>query len=151
LHPQWAAHEKLTQLPNLLLQKFPARAFTVETALDFTAAQPGEEAGLIVAGESFAAFVLEKTDSGVHLVLRIDGVKKIIRAGMPDIIQLRVALEDGGRCRFSFVTVDGPSSIDETFQARKGVWIGAKIGLYSLRRHKNQLVGHADFDYFRFK
>jgi beta-xylosidase len=151
LHPQWAAQEPLTQLPNLLLQKFPARAFMVETALDFSAAQPGEEAGVIVVGESFAAFALEKTDSGAHLVLRINGVKKTIRAGIPDIIQLRVAVEEGGRCRFSFAIVDGPISIDETFQAKKGVWIGAKIGLYSLRRHKNQPAGHADFDYFRFK
>jgi beta-xylosidase len=151
LHPQWAAHEKLAQLPNLLLQKFPARAFMVETALDFTAAQPGEEAGLIVAGESFAAIALEKSESGTQLVLRIDGVKKILRAEMPETVQLRVAVEEGGRCRFSFATVEGPISIDETFQAKKGVWIGAKIGLYSLRWYRNQPAGHADFDYFRFK
>ena len=42
--------KRFPHIPNLLLQKFPARAFTVETALDFSGAQPGEEAGLIVAG-----------------------------------------------------------------------------------------------------
>jgi beta-xylosidase len=150
LHPQLAAHDKLTQLPNLLLQKFPARAFGVETLLDFTAAQPGEEAGLIIAGESFAAFALEKTDSGTHLILQIDAVKKILRTGVPDTIQLRVAVEEGGRCSFSFVTVDGPVPVAETFQAKKGVWIGAKIGVFSLKRRKDQPAGQADFDYFRF-
>ena len=150
LHPQLAAHDKLTQLPHLLLQKFPARAFGVETLLDFAAAQPGEEAGLIIAGESSAALAFEKTDAGAQLILRIDGVKKIIRASMPDVIQLRVAVEEGGCCSFSFITVDGPVSVAETFQAKKGVWIGAKIGVFSLKRRKEQAVGHADFDYFRF-
>jgi beta-xylosidase len=151
LHPQVAQHERLAQLPNLLLQKFPAHAFTVETSLDFSAAQPGEEAGLVVAGESSAALALENTGSGKQLILRIDSAKKILRTGLPEVIQLRVTVEYGGRCTFSFATVDGPIVIDEKFEAKKGVWIGAKIGLYSVRRHDNQPAGHADFDYFRFK
>lgn len=151
LHPQFAAHDKLSQLPNLLLQKFPARAFTVEAAIDFSAARPGEEAGLIVAGESSAALALEKTESDTQLVFRLDGARKVLRTGVPTGLQLRVAVEEGGRCRFSFITPDGPVSIDETFQVKKGVWIGAKIGLYSLRHHNHQPAGHADFDYFRFQ
>jgi beta-xylosidase len=150
LFPQSAVPDKLMQLPNLLLQKFPARAFTVETSLDFSAAQPGEEAGLIVAGESFAALSLERMSSDTQLVLRINGARKVIREKMPDAIQLRVAVADGGRCAFSFVTTAGPVTVDENFQATKGVWIGAKVGLYSMKHLKAAPSGHADFGYFRF-
>ena len=151
LHPQFTTQQKLTQLPNLLLQKFPARAFAVETSLDFSSTQPGEEAGLIVAGQSFAALAVEKTEAGNQLVLNIDGAPTVIRSKMPDVVQLRVAVAEGGRCSFSFATVEGSVALAETFQASKGVWIGAKIGLYSLTRRNNQPAGRADFDYFRFK
>jgi hypothetical protein len=64
---------------------------------------------------------------------------------------LQIAVEDGGRCRFSFATVDGPIPVDGTFQAKKGVWIGAKVGVFSLKRRTDEAAGHADFDYFRFR
>jgi hypothetical protein len=133
------------------LQKFPARTFTVETALDFSHAQPGEEAGLIVAGETSMVLALEKTASGTQLILRSDSAKKVLQSGVADIVRLLVAVEDGGRCTFSFAFADGPIPVNEILQAKKGVWIGAKAGLYSVRRQKSQSPGHADFDYFRFK
>ena len=151
LHPQLVSHENLALIPNLLLQKFPARSFTVETSLDFSQAQPGEEAGLIVAGESSMALVVEKTAFGTQLILRHDSGKKVLQTSVPDTIRLQVTVEEGGRCAFSFAVVDGPVAIDERFPAKKGVWIGAKVGLYSVRRQKGQSAGHADFDYFRFK
>lgn len=151
LHPQFTTQQKLTQLPHLLLQKFPARAFSVETSLDFSSAQPGEEAGLIVAGQSFAALALEKTDAGNRLVLNIDGAQTVVRNGMPEVVRLRVTVAEGGLCSFGFATMDGPIALAETFQANKGVWIAAKIGLYSLTRRNSQPAGHADFDYFRLK
>jgi len=49
LFPQPAA-ASLNQQPNLLLQKFPARSFSAETALELTPRQSGEEAGLVVVG-----------------------------------------------------------------------------------------------------
>ena len=148
LHPQFAPQKKLTLVPNLLLQKFPAQAFSAETSLEFAPKETGEEAGLIVAGESSAALALEKTSSGNQLVLRVDGVEKFQRANMPDAVRLRVAVERGGLCHFSFAMADGFIAINHTFQAQKGVWIGAKIGLYSIK--KNQTAGHVDVDYFRF-
>jgi beta-xylosidase len=151
LHPQFSVHETLSHIPNLLLQKFPARAFTVEASLDFSHAQIGEEAGLIIAGESSAVLALEKTVSGTQLILRTDTAKKVLRTGVPETIRLIVTVEDGGRCTFSFSFVDGPTPVGQIFHAKKGVWIGAKVGLYSVRRQKSESAGYADFDYFRFK
>ena len=151
LYPQLAPHENLTQSPNLLLQKFPAQSFAVETLLEFAPQQIDEEAGLIVTGESFATLALEKKDGSNQLVMRINGVQKFVQDKMPNAVKLRVAVKDGGLCTFSFATRDDDFvTIPQTFPARKGVWIGAKLGLYSLKRFKYTPAGHVDIDYFRF-
>ncbi len=150
LHPQLAAHETPAQTPHLLLQKFPARSFTAETFLEFAPQQTGEAAGLIIAGESFASLALENEDRGNDLVLRINGVKKFLQKNMPGAVRLRVTVTDGGRCQFGFVVSDGWVAVPTQFQAEKGKWIGAKLGLYSMKRSKSEPAGHADFDYFRF-
>lgn len=150
LHPQLALHRNLSVLPHLLLQKFPAQSFAVETSVEFAPKQVGEQAGLVIAGQSFAALVLEKTAGGNQLVFRMDGTQKIIQTLVPAAIRLRVAIEPGGLCRFSFATADGYLPIEQTFQAQKGVWVGAKVGLFSVKTSHGGPAGHADFDYFRF-
>ena len=150
LYPQFAADHNLPLLPNLLLQKFPARSFTVETRVEFAPQQPDEEAGLIVTGEAFAALALNKGSSGNRIITRINGAQKIIQDNVPDIITLRVAVKAGGLCTFSFAATGEWVEIPQTFTARKGTWIGAKLGLYSLKRGDGARAGHADIDYFRF-
>lgn len=151
LYPQTAPHENpANRLPNLLLQKFPARSFSAETLLEFAPGQTGEEGGLIVTGESFATLALEKKTAGIQLVLRINGVPKFIQDHVPDSIRLRVAVKDGGLCIFSFALNGDFTTISQTFSAQKGVWIGAKLGLYSLKHLEDTPKGHMDVDYFRF-
>src|SRR5262249_18488606 len=53
LQPQ-LAEASLHAQPSLLLQKFPARCFSVETAFEFVPDQDGEEAGLVLTGETQA-------------------------------------------------------------------------------------------------
>ena len=57
---------------------------------------------------------------------------------------LRVSMSDG-ICEFSYST-DGNnfSPAGEPFVAKPGVWIGAKVGLFSLGQ------GYAEYDWFRF-
>jgi beta-xylosidase len=150
LYPQFISQEKLTRAPNVLLQKFPARSFTVETLLEFEPQQPEEQAGLIVTGGLFASLALERKSAGNQLVMRINGVTKFVRDNMPSAVRLRVAVRDGGLCEFSFATSDGFETIRETFLAQKGVWIGAKVGIYSVKHSSHGAAGHADFDFFRF-
>ena len=150
LYPQFAPREHPIAWPSVLLQKFPARSFTVETLLEFAPKQNEEEAGLIVAGESFATLALERKESGNHLVMRINGVQQFVHPQAPDAVKLRVVVEEDGLCVFS-VDGDGVSmTIPQTFTARKGVWIGAKVGLYSQKRRQHEPSGHVDIDYFRF-
>jgi len=150
LNPQFAAHGNLTQAANLLLQKFPARSFTVETRLEFAPQTAGEAAGLIVAGESFATLALEKKAARNQLILRINGVQKFVQENLPAIVNLRVAVSAGGWCRFSFATHGNFAPIPHAFPAQKGVWIGAKVGLFSLKDFSDAPAGHVDVDYFRF-
>jgi len=149
LYPQFAEPEHLTRPPNLLLQKFLARAFPCEAALEFAPRQDGEEAGLIVVGESFATLGLVKCGGHIQLVLRINEIQKVVRDKVPETIKIRVAVQDGGG-RFSFAIHDDFETIAQAFPARKGKWIGAKVGLYSLKRLDGTPSGHADFDYFRY-
>jgi beta-xylosidase len=150
LFPQFTPNANLIRAPNLLLQKFPARSFTVETLLDFSAGQSDEETGLTVTGESFATLALEKKGLSNRIVLRINGVPQFVQDSMPYTIKLCVTVKDGGLCIFSFATGNNFVIIPKTFTAQKGVWIGSKVGLYSLKRLKDTPAGHADFDCFRF-
>ena len=72
LFAQPAPGDDLAQAPFLLLQKFPARLFTAETALEFAPASDGEQAGLVVMGQSHATLALRRTENGNQLVLQIE-------------------------------------------------------------------------------
>jgi beta-xylosidase len=148
LFPQTAA-ASLNEQPNLLLQKFPSRSFSAETVLELAPAQIGEEAGLVVAGESFAALGVESDGKLNRIFFRTDDKKQILFEIKSRAVKLRVQVRDGGGCIFSFADDGDFVSIPEIFQASKGSWIGAKLGLYGLKRNEAARFGHADFDYFR--
>ena len=150
LHPQLIFGEDLTRVPALLLQKFPARSFNFETALEFFPGQPGEEAGLVVTGLACAALALRQTDAGCQLVLHVNGVQQFARAGAPGMAKLRVEVREGGVCTFLFALDGQWVEIPHVFQARQGAWMGAKVGVYALRRQPPMSAGYADFDYCRF-
>ena len=48
------------EVPNLLMQKFPAEEFTATTKLTFTAKQDGEQAGIIVMGWDYSYLSIRK-------------------------------------------------------------------------------------------
>jgi beta-xylosidase len=140
----------IEQQPNLLLQKFPARTFSVETILELSHSDCGEEAGLVIAGETHTLLGL-LNDGKRNLVVRRDAEgQRILATTELNVINLRVRVGSGGLCEFAFLENGAWISAPETFTARKGKWIGAKVGVYSLRRGDDATSGHADFGYFRF-
>lgn len=150
LFPQLAVISPELQ-PNMLLQKFPARSFVVEAAMEFSPMQASEEAGLVVAGELVYRL-------GIHG----DGVCRriVLRAGQDQLatadsssgepIRMRVAVSDGGDCVFSYAEGGTFKSIGPVLETRKGNWIGAKVGLYSIKQEPGETAGHVDVDYFQF-
>jgi hypothetical protein len=144
------ATTELNLLPNLLLQKFPARSFVVETLLDVASLPAGGEGGLVIAGTSYASLSLRCTGGGGELRLRRDHVETMVRAGLSGNIRLRITVREGGHCEFSFAAGGELIVLPEKFAAAKGVWIGAKTGIYATHPHRTAAGGHVDFDYFRF-
>jgi hypothetical protein len=65
---------------------------------------------------------------------------------------LRVDVQPGGRCRFSF-SDNGSRFTDagEPFIAQPGRWIGAKLGLFCTRNTRTNDSGFADVDWFRIE
>jgi beta-xylosidase len=147
---QPVAAADLAKAPTLLLQKFPARAFEAETLLDFSSLQSGEEAGLTVVGQTHAAVAVRRQGAENEVVYRENGKDQVLVRADSNRICLRVSISEGGKCTFRFSEGDcEATSVPIAFQATAGVWIGAKVGLYSLSQSKAS-GGYADFDYFRF-
>jgi beta-xylosidase len=145
---------------HLLMQKFPAPAFTATTTLAFSPTHDGDTAGLIVFGYDYAWLGLRKTASGLKLVLatctdaRDGSAEKEIPAPIPPsaltrIVTLRVRVEPGALCHFSYSLNDEPfTSIGESFRARSSKWVGAKVGLFASAGQREPVAGFADFGKF---
>ena len=158
------------EVPNLLLQKFPAEAFTATTRLKVVAKADGQQSGLIVMGWDYCYLGVEK--EGDHFVLKQvvckDAEQKnqetVVRlaelplsrkleAGLhPNYerdIYLQVKVGKNGICRF-YYSPDGKKYkvAGEPFVARQGKWIGAKVGLFSTAPFGSDR-GWVDADWFR--
>jgi beta-xylosidase len=136
--------------PNLLLQKLPARSFSVDAALEFQPCQTGEEAGLVITGTSCAMLGIRRDDGRNLIVFRVDGREEIVAEAASGNAKFRLNLADGGECALAFALDGEFTTLAQTFQARKGTWIGAKLGLYSIKKLAGAPAGFVDVDYFRF-
>ena len=158
------------EVPNLLLQKFPAEEFTATTKLKVSAKDDGQMSGLIVMGWDYAYLGVEKSGEGFILkyvqckdaeqktpektsVVGMLDKCRTFEAGLyPNYeidIYLRVKIEAGGKCSFYYST-DGKRfhNVCDTFIARQGKWIGAKVGLFSVAPYGKER-GWVDADWFR--
>ena len=148
----------LWNIPNLMLQKFPAEEFTATTSMTFNAGSDGEEAGFVVMGIDYQYISLKRV--GGKLMLRVVRCKDAENGGEeeqlfssevsnPEII-LRINVGSSALCSFSYST-DGNEFIraGEEFRSRPGRWIGAKIGYFALRDGITNDAGSADIDWFR--
>jgi len=144
------AGDDLYQVPNALLQKFPAGEFSVTTRVELSPEHPQVRAGLVVMGERSAALEVAAGDSGLRVRFRIgaEDFGELRLASQPVVLKVRVA--EGGSCRFGVVTPDSAfHQIGPAFQAVPGVWIGARVGLYCVGDRPGEDLGHADFSWFR--
>lgn len=158
------------EVPNLLLQKFPAEEFMATTKLKVSAKDDGQMSGLIVMGWDYAYLGVEK--SGENFLLKYVQCKDAEQKNPEDVmvldvlknsrkfdaglypnyeidIYLRVKVEKDGVCTFSYST-DGRKfkNVGIRFNARQGKWIGAKLGLFSVAPYGKER-GWVDADWFR--
>jgi beta-xylosidase len=164
--PTVRAARNLWDVPGLLLQKMPAPAFSVATQVDCRGQHAGERVGLIVFGMDYAYIGIVKTEPGYRIVL-VDCRKA--DKGTPEQVvdsadishpgvhlRIDVKPENPGEiipkvlCTFAY-SVDGVSykRLGESFVAREGTWVGAKVGVFASAPSGGAGHGHADLDWFR--
>lgn len=153
-------YKSLWDVPNLLLQKLPARELTATTKLTFkpTKKVKGERAGLVMMGLDYAALAIENTAEGLVLsqveCLKADkGKTEQVRASLPlkdNTVWLRTKVRRDAGCTFSYST-DGKkyTELGKPFKLREGKWIGAKMGFFCTRPVSNNDGGRIDVDWFR--
>ena len=145
-------------VPNILMQKFPADKFQVTSKLTFHPLQVGDKTGFIVMGMDYAYLSLSKKEDGIYLSYttckdankgnaeETNEIKKLADG----TIFFRVIVDTGAICHFSY-SLDGSnfSEINKPFAAQPGQWIGAKLGMFCSSTQKAHDSGYADFDWFK--
>ncbi|PYT02028.1 MAG: glycoside hydrolase [Acidobacteria bacterium] len=152
--------KNLWDVPNLLLQKFPAEEFTATAKISITPRFEGEKFGMIVMGLDYAYAGVSFKDGKfyvAHSNARDADKKSAEYDNVPYLLTsrdfyLRVKVSAGAMCVFSF-SVDGKTftNVGVPFKAREGRWIGAKIGFFFTRAGKFNDAGSADIDWVRFE
>jgi beta-xylosidase len=147
-------------VPNLLLQKFTSPAFTATAKITFEAHLDGEKTGLIIMGMDYAYIAVHKENGLLYVdqSVCVNADKK-----MPEIQSipvkitsnrffLRVKVTSGAVCNFSY-SEDGEEFkvIGRAFIAKPGRWIGAKAGMFCVRKGTTNDAGYADIDWFRIE
>lgn len=158
------------EVPNLLMQKFPAEEFTATAKLKVSAKADGQLSGLIIMGWDYSWIGVEKQGEKFLLKQAVckdaeqDNLEQVstlavlepsrkFEAGLfPNYereIYIRVHVDKGAYCRFSY-SLDGKKFTEAgtLFKARQGKWIGAKVGMFSVTPHGKER-GWVDVDWFR--
>lgn len=152
--------KNLWDVPNLLMQKFPADEFMATTKVTFkpNPKLENEQTGLVVMGRSYAKINVKSKKDGLYLIYGVclgadkgkaENQKEITKL-KSNTVQLRVKVSAGAKCQFSF-SEDGLNftNVGDEFQATAGQWIGAKLGIFAVRDTQTNDSGIAEFDWFR--
>ncbi|MGB8190869.1 MAG: glycoside hydrolase 43 family protein [Chitinophagaceae bacterium] len=148
----------LWDVPNLLLQKFPAETFTATMKFSFLPRLEGEQFGLVVMGASYAYISLQKKADGIYLVQGVCAAadkgnaetSKVLQKITDSIVYFRVKVQPGTVCNFEYGTdAKNFTPVGEPFIAKPGRWIGAKTGFFCIRNASTNDAGFADIDWFR--
>ena len=153
-------YKSLWDVPNLLLQKTPAPAFTATMKLTFRpdARFYGERSGLVVMGIDYGLLSFENTENGFILsqnecINAEKGNKEVVNESITmkdSTIYLRVKVVADATCIFSYSTDNKRyTDLGKSFKAKEGKWIGAKIGTFCTRPVLKNDGGRVDIDWFR--
>jgi beta-xylosidase len=151
-------YKSLWDVPNLLMQKFPAEKFTATTKVSLEPRFEGERFGLVVFGLDYSAISVSFKNNKLFISHEvIKDADKGTKESEGEAIELnsktfylRISVEKEAICRFSYSS-DGKNfqKIGAPFKAREGKWIGAKVGLFYTHNGKFNDHGTADVDWFR--
>jgi beta-xylosidase len=152
--------KNLWDVPNLLMQKFPADVFMATAKLTFkpNMALENEKSGLVIMGRNYATIGIKSKKNGLFLYYGVcmnadkgkaENETQVTRLNTSSVY-LRVTVTAGARCQFSY-SLDGKkyTNAGNIFEAVPGQWIGAKAGLFAVRNTDTNDAGGAEYDWFR--
>jgi beta-xylosidase len=161
-------YKNLWNVPSLLLQKLPAPAFSATAKLDCATLAVSGHTGLVVFGLDYSYIGVRRTERGFVVEQAVcskadkgspEEIESSADVANPDIF-VRVEIKPENEkdiipkvlCNFSYST-DGKTfqHLGRPFTAREGIWVGAKIGLFSMSGNETQQTGYADCDWFRIE
>lgn len=160
---------QLCDVPNLLLQKWPAPEFRITTCLHLEGMQEGDAAGLISQCLHYTALTVGKENGRIRLWQRTGNWEKEdetqVAIEMPETakdstsgdeslpsckIYLRMQVKDAKEISFA-VSADGSTfyPVGKTEAATPGRWVGAKAGLFAIKEGDGG--GTVAVEYFVFE
>ncbi|WP_296686651.1 glycoside hydrolase 43 family protein [Flavobacterium sp.] len=149
----------LWDVPNIVLQKFPAEEFTATTKLTFNPRFDDEEVNFVIMGMDYGLVKIKQVQ-GKNILSQVvckaadkKGIEREIASTslQNNLVYLRVKVTQGGICIFSY-SENGTDfkEIGDPFPAKEGRWIGAKIGFVALRNGFINDAGNVKIDWVRF-
>lgn len=143
----------LSNLPQLFTQKVQYRNFAVSARCKLDLREDGDEVGFTVYGRRYAYVCVVRRDGQNYIEIRKGSIggeedETLARSQLYDEKQVDFKLSakygQGGLIyKFSL----GGRAFTHLFTAERGVWTGARIGVYA--RSSRDSVGFATFRYFR--
>ena len=148
----------LWDLPNILGQKLPAESFTATVKFNFKPKFDGERFGLVLFGTDYAYISIIKKEEGLFVVCAENkqadkNNKEATLNSLPikgNDFYLRIKMMAHGHYQLAFSGNDGQfTTIAQSFIAKPGRWVGARLGMFCIRTNITNDAGFADIDWFR--
>lgn len=148
---------QLCDIPNLLLQKWPAPQFQITTCFHLNQLQEGDLCGLVSLGGCYSGLMIGKEDGILYLQQRTgnwtkeDEVHSRLESVEQAIIYLRMKVEKETLVSFE-ISYDEKNfhQVGTISKATPGRWVGVKAGLTAINE-LGKKGGMVSVDYFVYE
>lgn len=148
---------QLCDIPNLLVQKWPAPEFQITTCLHLEKLAEGDVAGMVSLGGCYTALAVGKKDGMLTLQQRTgnwtkdDEVRNNLGTVEDNVLYVRMRVEQETAVSFEISTDEQHfRAVGSTVQATPGRWVGVKAGLFALNEGESS-GGALEAEYFAFR
>lgn len=162
----YAQHTKpelqLCDVPNLLIQKWPAPEFQITTCLHLDAMKEGDVAGMVSQCGHYTGLAVRKSDGSLILEQRTGSWTPELKDREPevraelgsvegDLIYIRMKVKASTEVSFEIGYNETDfKAVGEVVKAVPGRWVGVKAGLFAINEGQYE-CGSVAADYFVFE
>jgi len=153
---------QLCDVPNLLIQKWPAPEFRITTCLHLESMKDGDVAGMVSQCGHYTGLAVRKTDGKLILEQRTGRWTPELKDREPeikaelgkvesDVIYIRMNVKASTDVSFEFGYNETDfKAVGEVVEAVPGRWVGVKAGLFAINEGQD-VSGSVTADYFVFE